>query len=400
MIGLFPISFGPAGTGHWWTDYPNNKEGNYIYYRENGIAYVGSPNTQTLIDGWIYAYRLTKDKKYYDYARIAFDYYLNYPDISPYYGGQAAAKLTGYYYRIIVFDGFGNSTASTDHTFTTTTSDTTAPIISSLRLFNPLPNSAEIRWETNEPATSEVEYGLTTSYGDSTPLNASLITNHSVTLTGLTLSTLYHYRVRSKDSLGNEEVSADATFTTTADIYPPVISNVNAPTVGENMAIVAWKTNEDATSQVEYWIQGESHLFTPKDTSLVSDHSVVLSGLSASTTYAYQVISSDAADNQATSTEQSFTTTARGTGTSMSFQNKRLPSSAYTGCEDATISADYYSMVCSWPSQALLEQPPRSRTQPILATRTPATTIIRILIRPQSISFYWLMPPLSRRCEM
>ena len=59
-----------------------------------------------------------------------------------------------------------------------------------------------------------MEYGTTTSYGSSTTLNATLSTSHSQSLSGLTGSTLYHYRVKSKDAAGNLATSSDYTFTT------------------------------------------------------------------------------------------------------------------------------------------------------------------------------------------
>ena len=43
-----------------------------------------------------------------------------------------------------------------------------------------------------------------------------MVTSHSVGLTGLTASRLYHYRVKSKDAAGNLAVSSDFTFTTSA----------------------------------------------------------------------------------------------------------------------------------------------------------------------------------------
>lgn len=76
--------------------------------------------------------------------------------------------------------------------------------------------SAWVSWTTNEAATSTVEYGTTTSYGLSTPLDATLTTSHGQSLTGLTASTLYHYRVVSRDAANNESKSGDATFTTAA----------------------------------------------------------------------------------------------------------------------------------------------------------------------------------------
>ena len=106
-----------------------------------------------------------------------------------------------------------------------TPADTTAPTISGLAASGVTTTGATITWTTDEAATSQVEYGLTTSYGQTTALDNALVTSHSTTLTSLTAGMLYHYRVRSKDAAGNERVSADATFTTgAADTTPPIIS--------------------------------------------------------------------------------------------------------------------------------------------------------------------------------
>lgn len=71
--------------------------------------------------------------------------------------------------------------------------------------------SATITWTSNTPSDSKVDYGLTSGYG-STVSNATLTTSHSVTLTGLTPGTLYHYKVTSND--GQTASSNDLTFTT------------------------------------------------------------------------------------------------------------------------------------------------------------------------------------------
>ena len=58
-----------------------------------------------------------------------------------------------------------------------------------------------------------MDYGLTSAYG-ATAGDAGLVTSHSVTLTGLTAGTLYHYQVNSSDGSGNNASESDATFTT------------------------------------------------------------------------------------------------------------------------------------------------------------------------------------------
>ncbi|MDH7481598.1 MAG: family 10 glycosylhydrolase [Armatimonadota bacterium] len=99
--------------------------------------------------------------------------------------------------------------------YSATATDTTPPTISNVSA-SPGVTTATITWTTNEPSTSQVEYGLTTSYGNQTPKDTNLVTSHSVLISGLSPTTLYHYRVKSADASNNEAVSSDYTFTTTA----------------------------------------------------------------------------------------------------------------------------------------------------------------------------------------
>jgi chitodextrinase len=94
--------------------------------------------------------------------------------------------------------------------------DTAKPTLSSIRATAITANAAAITWTSNEPSTSRVEYGLTTSYSQTTPLDTVLVTAHAVSLSNLTASTTYYYRVRSIDAAGNEAISANQTFQTVA----------------------------------------------------------------------------------------------------------------------------------------------------------------------------------------
>lgn len=76
-------------------------------------------------------------------------------------------------------------------------------------------SSASVGWVTDQPSDSLVEYGADTNYGSSTPLDASPVTTHKSAISGLLPSTVYHFRVKSKDASGKESVSSDGTFTTT-----------------------------------------------------------------------------------------------------------------------------------------------------------------------------------------
>jgi chitodextrinase len=125
---------------------------------------------------------------------------------------------TPYHYRVKSKDASSNQSVSGDYTFiTSSVVDTTAPVISSLSLGSISNTSAFITWTTNETADTQVEYGLTSSYGSQTTLNTSMATSHSQSLSGLTANTTYHYRVKSRDAAGNLVQSEDRTFLTTAD---------------------------------------------------------------------------------------------------------------------------------------------------------------------------------------
>lgn len=103
--------------------------------------------------------------------------------------------------------------------------DETPPVISEVSASSMTETSAVITWGTNEPATSQVEYGLTTSYGYVSNLD-DLVSSHSVGLSGLSAGTTYHYRVKSKDVANNEGVSGDHIFTTAQEVITVMTYNV------------------------------------------------------------------------------------------------------------------------------------------------------------------------------
>jgi hypothetical protein len=218
---------------------------------------------------------------------------------------------TTYHYRVISSDAAGNLATSADNTFTTLPApDTTPPVISGLTASNISSSASVITWSTNEGATSQVEYGTTMSYGSTSALNSTPVTSHSRSLSGLTSSNTYHYRVRSIDAAGNQAVSGDNTFTTSPlpDTTPPVISSINEGSVTSTSATITWNTDEGATSQVEYGTTTAYGSTSALNSTLVTSHSRSLSGLTSSTTYHYRVRSMDAAGNQTVSADKTFTT--------------------------------------------------------------------------------------------
>jgi len=87
------------------------------------------------------------------------------------------------------------------------------PMISNVRT-SANPTTATVTWTTDVPTDGQVQYGTTAAYGKASALNSTLVTSHSVKLSGLTRLTIYHYRVLSRNSAGTLAVSGDFTFTT------------------------------------------------------------------------------------------------------------------------------------------------------------------------------------------
>lgn len=216
---------------------------------------------------------------------------------------------TTYHFQVLSQDANSYQSASGDSTFTTTAGSTPLTI-SAVAASSIASTSATITWVTSTGGTSQVNYGTTVSYGQNSTLNSSMLTSHSVALSGLTASTTYHYRVVSVDAQNNQATSSDATFTTSVSGVPPTISGVTVSGIASTGGIVTWTTNVGATSQVNYGTTASYGQNSTLNSSLVTSHSVALSGLMVSTTYHYRVVSKDTNGNQATSGDSTFTTSA------------------------------------------------------------------------------------------
>ena len=219
------------------------------------------------------------------------------------------SENTRYYYKV-------KSDANESPVYNFLTGDTTVPVISGISaVYNDI--NAVVSWITDELATTQLEYGTSDAYGTTTTLDLLPTLSHAVTLTSLSTGTTYHYRVKSKDGIGNEAVSSDNSFTTNAgtslgaeeDRSAPVISSITALS-SNTSAIISWTTNKDANTQVEYGESASYGTSSTLDEILTKDHVARLTPLTASTEYHYRVKSIDSINNLAQSSDQTFTTNA------------------------------------------------------------------------------------------
>lgn len=210
----------------------------------------------------------------------------------------------------IAYDSSGNTATSGTVAFTVPNTDTTPPTISAVTAGSVTQTSATITWTTNEAADSQVAYGTSTSYGSTTTLDTTKVTSHSVSVSGLTAGTTYHFKVTSKDASGNSASSADATFTTqapAADTTKPTVS-ITAPasnaSVSGTVTITANASDNVGVAGVQFKVDGVN--VGAEDTTSPYSTSWVTTGLTSGS-HTITATARDAAGNTATSTSVTVT---------------------------------------------------------------------------------------------
>jgi len=133
-----------------------------------------------------------------------------------------------------------------------------------------------------------------------------MVTDHLITVEGLLDNTEYIFSISSRDQYGNVATTDNQRYLTPLDTRPPKISDlaVEYRTTGygseaKAQIIVSWKTDEPATSQVEYG-EGMTPTFTlksAKDDALTLDHLVILRDLGTAKIYHLRATSNDKSQN-------------------------------------------------------------------------------------------------------
>jgi len=207
--------------------------------------------------------------------------------------------------------------------------------------------TATITWTTNIPADSYVIYDTSNTFPNSKEqgLSDKSSTSHSVAVSGLSGSTTYYYKVKStrvnggvttdntvysfttgqttEDELQNQVTSLQAQLAAAqnqtsstgggmliidkTDKIAPLISNIAVTNITLNSATITWRTDEDATSFIEYG-KTASYGSTYGQWEFTTSHSVRLINLEPETLYNFRVLSSDDSANLSYSTNKEFST--------------------------------------------------------------------------------------------
>lgn len=233
---------------------------------------------------------------------------------APYRGQGPRYVYQKYFLNVTQYDESGN-----------------APVISSLLVSSITSTGAVATWTTATPATSILNYGTTTAYGEEQDNGGILSIAHSIAMTGLANDTLYYVKAR---SAGIENVES---FTTTSfntlDVVAPVISNLRAISVSSTGATIIWDTNESSTGRLQY---GIVHTDNSVPVSVFNtSYSFPIVGLTPNTTYQYMATVGDDSGNTSSSNIKTLSTASGGGPPALSITNIQSGSISST---EATIT--------------------------------------------------------------
>ena len=144
-------------------------------------------------------------------------------------------------------------------------------------------SSATIKWYTNNPSNSILKYRESGTATWTTITNSNMVTEHTITISGLKVDTSYEYNVTSENPAYAETPTASGTFST-----PHPISNLQVD-VSYTRAIITWHTDISGDTEVYYKLPSQSSWKTISLWESVTDHTVTIENLWGSSTYQYYV---------------------------------------------------------------------------------------------------------------
>jgi LmbE family N-acetylglucosaminyl deacetylase len=215
---------------------------------------------------------------------------------------------TTYYYRVLASNGVGNSGYSNIASATTPAAPTSPAAPTGLTATAVSSSQISLTWVDN--ATNETNYQVERST-DGTTFTTLVTLGVNVTTysnPGLAASTTYFYRVLASNGSGNSAYSNVASATTTG-LPPAAPTGLTATAVSSSQINLAWVDN--ATNETGYRVERSSDgtTFTTLATLGANVTTYSNTGLTASTTYFYRVLASNAGGNSAYSNVASATTT-------------------------------------------------------------------------------------------
>jgi PQQ-dependent dehydrogenase (s-GDH family) len=223
------------------------------------------------------------------------------------YNVTGLTASTAYQFFVQVKDAAGNSTnSSTLNVTTPAPPDLEAPSApANLAASNITQSSVTLNWDAATDNVAVTGYDV---YRDGVKVNTSLVTTTTYNATGLLALVNYSFYVVARDAAGNSSANSNTVSVTTPDTQAPTIpSNLTATSITQTSMTLNWNASTDNIGVSGYDVYQDN---VKINASLVTGTSYNVTGLSASSTYAFYIKAFDAAGNNSNSNTSNFTTLA------------------------------------------------------------------------------------------
>jgi pimeloyl-ACP methyl ester carboxylesterase len=222
---------------------------------------------------------------------------------------------TTYHYRIVASNGTGTSRGG-DMTFTT--SGQSPPTVQTLAASSITTTGAQLNGSINpngSSTTAYFEYGTTTSYGSTSASGnfGTTVQNIGFSVTGLSPTTTYHFRIVASNSGGTSRGS-DMTFTTSTQ-PASAVQTLAATSVTNTSARVNGFIDPKGSSTTAYFEYGTTAAYGSTTISgnfgtTAQNIGTTISGLTPGTTYHYRIVASNSGGTSRGS-DMTFTTSTQ-----------------------------------------------------------------------------------------
>jgi len=207
------------------------------------------------------------------------------------------SPATSYTFQVQARDAAGNWGPASSNTFTTL--DTSLPSAPGTPSFSSITGtSATASWGPASDNVGVTGYQWRINGGGWTAISAS-----PASLTGLSPATTYVFDVQARDAAGNWGAASSNSFTTLDTTLPSAPGTPSFSSVTGTSATASWGAASDNVGVTGYQWRLNSGSWTAISASPAS-----LTGLTANTTYTFEVQARDAAGNWGPSSSASFTT--------------------------------------------------------------------------------------------
>lgn len=210
---------------------------------------------------------------------------------------------TVYHFQVSSKSSLDLTGRSGDKTFKT---KSILPEIENIQITKIEEDAATIRWTTNVPCSSIIEYTNLTNNETKLEGNSSFLTVHSMRLTNLVFDTYYSFVINVESEDEENAQSNPMTFITIRDKYPPEVSKVSTESTiypgsdNKIQTIISWMTDEPAKCQLFYHqglILADEPDALPIEEEYAAKHVEVITNFLPASVYKYWIVCADEADN-------------------------------------------------------------------------------------------------------